>query len=70
MSALARVFLILHVVMAVVMVGAGYAQPIVMAGLKQGGANRVPLMRVSKGIAKASRCRSSSSSRSPASVSS
>jgi len=51
MSALARVFLVLHVGMAVVMVGAGYAQPIVMAGLKKGGANRIPLMRVSKGIA-------------------
>ena len=51
MSALARVFLVLHVVMAVVMVGAGYTQPIVMANLKKGGANRVPLMRVSKGIA-------------------
>jgi uncharacterized membrane protein len=51
LSNLARFFLVLHVVMAVVMVGAGYAQPIVMAGLKNGGPNRVPLMRVSKGIA-------------------
>ena len=51
MGPLARVFLILHVVMAVVMVGAGYAQPIVMANLKKGGPNRVPLMRVSKAIA-------------------
>jgi uncharacterized membrane protein len=50
LSNIAKVFLILHVVMAVVMVGAGYAQPIVMANLKKGGANRVPLIRVSKGI--------------------
>jgi hypothetical protein len=51
LSNLAKFFLVLHVVMAVVMVGAGYAQPIVLAGLKKGGANRVPLVRVSKGIA-------------------
>ena len=50
LSNLAKFFLVLHVVMAVVMVGAGYAQPIVMANLKKGGANRVPLIRVSKAI--------------------
>jgi hypothetical protein len=51
LSAPALVFLILHVVMAVIMVGAGYVQPIVMARLKERGPNRVPLIRVSKGIA-------------------
>jgi uncharacterized membrane protein len=51
MSAIARVFLILHVVMAVIMVGTGYTYPILMANMKERGPNRVPLMRVVKTIA-------------------
>lgn len=51
LSTLALFFLVTHVVMAVVMVGAGYTQPILLANLKKGGANRVPLIRVSKAIA-------------------
>lgn len=44
-------FLILHVVMAVIMVGAGYVYPILMANMKEHGPNRVPLTRVMKVIA-------------------
>jgi uncharacterized membrane protein len=51
LTGLAKVFLILHVVMAVIMVGAGYVYPLVMANMKERGANRVPLMRVMKAIA-------------------
>lgn len=52
LSNLAKFFLVTHVVMAVVMVGAGYAQPIVLANIKERGPNRVPLIRVSKAIAR------------------
>jgi uncharacterized membrane protein len=51
-SAPARVFLILHVAMAVVMVGTGYVYPILMANMKERGPNRVPLVRVMKMIAR------------------
>lgn len=51
MSTLARVFLILHVTMAVIMVGTGYVYPILMANMKERGANRIPLTRVMKAIA-------------------
>jgi uncharacterized membrane protein len=51
LSNLAKFFLVTHVVMAVVMVGAGYVQPIVLAKMKERGPNRVPLLRVSKAIA-------------------
>ena len=46
MSNIARVFLILHVTMAVIMVGAGYVYPLLMAKMKESGPNRVPLTRV------------------------
>jgi uncharacterized membrane protein len=49
---LAKVFLILHVGMAVIMVGAGYVYPILMAKMKERGPNRIPLMRVTEAIAK------------------
>jgi len=52
MSGIARVFLIVHVVMAVMMVGAGYVYPILMANMKERGPNRVPLTRVMKTIAR------------------
>jgi uncharacterized membrane protein len=51
MSNIARVFLILHVTMAVIMVGAGYVYPLLMAKMKESGPNRVPLTRVMKSIA-------------------
>lgn len=51
MSDIAKFFLVLHVTMAVIMVGAGYVYPILMANLKNRGAGRVPLTRVMKAIA-------------------
>jgi uncharacterized membrane protein len=51
LSNLAKFFLVLHVVMAVIMVGAGYVQPIVMSRMKERGSHRVPLIGVSKAIA-------------------
>lgn len=52
MSGLARFFLIVHVTMAVIMVGTGYVYPILMANMKAGGVDRVPLTRVMKAIAR------------------
>ena len=52
LSAPAKVFLIVHVVMAVIMVGAGYVYPILMAKMKERGASRVPLTGVMKVIAR------------------
>lgn len=52
LSNLAKFFLVVHVTMAVVMVGTGYVYPILMANLKERGANRVPLTRVMKMIAR------------------
>lgn len=52
MSGIARVFLIVHVTMAVIMVGAGYVYPIVMAQMKERGPNRLPLSRVMKAMAR------------------
>jgi len=52
MSNIARIFLILHVTMAVIMVGAGYVYPLLMAKMKERGPNRVPLTRVMESIAK------------------
>ncbi len=51
MSGIARVFLIVHVTMAVIMVGTGYVYPILMANMKEA-ADRVPLTRVMKAIAR------------------
>jgi uncharacterized membrane protein len=47
----AKVFLILHVTMAVIMVGAGYVYPLLLRNMKERGSNRVGLMRVTKAIA-------------------
>jgi hypothetical protein len=52
MSGIARVFLIVHVTMAVMMVGAGYVYPIIMKNLEEKGPNRVPLIRVANTIAR------------------
>jgi uncharacterized membrane protein len=52
MSALARVFLIVHVTMAVMMVGTGYTYPLLMANLKEKGPGRLQLTRVMKMIAR------------------
>ena len=51
LSNLAKFFLVTHVVMAVVMVGAGYVQPIVLSRLKEKGPHRATLIGVSKAIA-------------------
>src|SRR5947208_1553049 len=51
MSNIARIFLILHVTMSVIMVGAGYVYPLLWANMKERGPNRVPLTRVAKSIA-------------------
>jgi hypothetical protein len=53
LSAPAKVFLIVHVAMAVIMVGTGYVYPILMANMKARGPNRVPLLRVMNAIARA-----------------
>jgi len=51
LSPLAKVFLIFHIAMAVIMVGTGYVYPLLMSNLKERGSNRVPLTRVMKTIA-------------------
>lgn len=52
MSDIAKVFLILHVGMAVIMVGAGYVYPILMANMKERSPARLQLTRVMKAIAR------------------
>ncbi|MCA1831374.1 MAG: DUF2269 family protein [Actinomycetota bacterium] len=52
MSPLAKVLLIVHVTMAVIMVGAGYVYPLIMANMKDGGPSRLALARVMKMVSR------------------